>query len=116
MRPRRSGSPLAAPALDVHGHRVLADAGVRPLVADDAATESGTSREHIIIEDPRNITFVAGGKYTTYRLMGQQTVETALKNFSLEERMKFSQNNTKVPLNSLASPSNLERARAMIQR
>lgn len=91
-------------------------AGVRPLVADDATTESGTSREHIIIPDPRNITFVAGGKYTTYRHMAEQTVETALKNFSLEERVKFGRNNTKTYLNPAASASNLERANRMIQR
>ncbi|MEQ1878951.1 MAG: FAD-dependent oxidoreductase, partial [Bdellovibrionia bacterium] len=90
-------------------------AGVRPLVADDASTESGTSREHLIIADPRNVTFVAGGKYTTYRHMGEQTINTALKNFSLEERVRFGRNDTKTPLNPAASPSNLERARRMTQ-
>jgi glycerol-3-phosphate dehydrogenase len=91
-------------------------AGVRPLVADDASTESATSREHIIINDPRGVTFVAGGKYTTYRLMGKQTVDAALMNFSGDDKLKFARNNTKIPLNSKASPSNLERARAMTSR
>lgn len=76
-------------------------AGVRPLVADGASTESKTSREHIIINDKRNITFVAGGKYTTYRLMAEQTVDKVLeKYFSKEERKKFKASNTRVPINS----------------
>lgn len=85
-------------------------AGVRPLVDDGSETESKTSREHVIIDDPRNITFVAGGKYTTYRRMAAQTVESALKNFTLEDRVKFQRNNTKVPLNDKATPSKMEEA------
>src|SRR5690606_39217905 len=78
---------------------VASYAGVRPLVHDGSETESKTSREHVIIDDPRNITLVAGGKYTTYRKMAEQTVEKFLKNFSKEERKEFKTNNTKVALN-----------------
>ncbi|MCB0349356.1 MAG: glycerol-3-phosphate dehydrogenase/oxidase, partial [Bdellovibrionales bacterium] len=53
-------------------------AGVRPLVSDGAASESKTSREHVIIKDKQNITLVAGGKYTTYRLIAKEVVEAAL--------------------------------------
>ena len=74
-------------------------AGVRPLVDDSSGTESGTSREHSIIEDPQNITFVVGGKYTTYRKMAEETVEIVLNNFSLEERVQFSRSQTKQPIN-----------------
>ncbi len=75
-------------------------AGVRPLVHDDhAETESGTSREHLILNDPRNITFVAGGKYTTYRRMAEQTINSAMQYFSLEDQAKFSNNSTKTPIN-----------------
>jgi glycerol-3-phosphate dehydrogenase len=77
--------------------------GVRPLVDDGAATESKTSREHVILNDPRGITFVAGGKYTTYRLMAEQTVNAALENFSLENQVKFGRGDTKRPLNPLAT-------------
>ncbi len=82
---------------------VASYAGVRPLVDDGAETESKTSREHLIIEDPQNVTFVAGGKYTTYRLMAEQTVETALKTFSLEDQIKFRNSQTKVALNPHAT-------------
>lgn len=85
-------------------------AGVRPLVDDGSETESKTSREHVIIDDPRNVTFVAGGKYTTYRRMAAQTVEAALKNFPLEDRVKFQRNNTKVALNDKATPAKMEEA------
>jgi glycerol-3-phosphate dehydrogenase len=84
--------------------------GVRPLVDDGAETEGKTSREHVIIRDPRNVTFVAGGKYTTYRHMAEQTVEAALENFSLEERIRFQRPQTKVALNELATPDTIAQA------
>lgn len=91
-------------------------AGVRPLVDDGSETESKTSREHVIIDDPRNVTFVAGGKYTTYRRMAAQTVESALKNFSLEDQVKFAKNDTKIPLNDKATPSKMEEAERQARR
>ena len=83
-------------------------AGVRPLVDDGAETESKTSREHIILRDPRNVTFVAGGKYTTYRLMAEQTVKAALESFPLEDQIRFRLNETKSPLNPLATCEKLD--------
>ncbi len=83
-------------------------AGVRPLVDDGAASESKTSREHLIYTDPRNITFVAGGKYTTYRRMAEQTVKAALETFSLEDRVKFGRSDTKVALNPAATLAKME--------
>jgi glycerol-3-phosphate dehydrogenase len=74
-------------------------AGVRPLVRDQSSSEGKTSREHSIWSDPRGITFVAGGKYTTYRLMSQQVVEFALKNFDIEYQVRFSNSQSNQPLN-----------------
>lgn len=88
-------------------------AGVRPLVHDGSETESKTSREHVILCDERNITFVAGGKYTTYRHMAQETVDKALQSFPLEDRARFHRSNTKVPLNPLATPSSFLRCRSL---
>lgn len=53
-------------------------AGVRPLVADGATSEGKTSREHVIFNWQSKYTFVAGGKYTTYRLIAEQTVDEVL--------------------------------------
>lgn len=74
-------------------------AGVRPLVRDDSSSEGKTSREHSIWSDARGITFVAGGKYTTYRLMSQQVVEKALQSFALGEQIRFGKTSTNQPLN-----------------
>lgn len=86
-------------------------AGVRPLIADSADTESKTSREHAIWSDPAGCTFVAGGKYTTYRNMARQTVDAALTSgFSLDERVRFGKSDTLTPLNPKVTPAWLERA------
>lgn len=85
-------------------------AGVRPLIDDDSQTESKTSREHLIWSEGAGVTFVAGGKYTTYRNMAEQTVKHALNFFTIEERAKFNHNRTTEPLNPLVTPFLLARA------
>lgn len=82
-------------------HIVGAYAGVRPLVSDGASTEGKTSREHTIFTHQNQFTFVAGGKYTTYRLMAEQVVDQTLKFLpkALVENLAKSQ--SKLPLNSL---------------
>jgi glycerol-3-phosphate dehydrogenase len=85
-------------------------AGVRPLVRDDSSSEGKTSREHSIWSDSRGITFVAGGKYTTYRLMSQQVVEEALHFFDLSDRVRFDKTLTYQSLNENIEP---ERYRQM---
>ncbi len=102
------------PGAAITAHDVIASyAGVRPLVKDESATEGKTSREHTIIHDPRGITFVAGGKYTTYRLMCEQTVTRALESFSLEERVKFAKKDTAVPLNEYTSVDAFNQAQSL---
>lgn len=88
------------PGANLTAHDIIASyAGVRPLVADGSSSEGKTSREHTILTDDRGITFVAGGKYTTYRLMCEQTVKSALKSFRFEERVAWSKSDTAKPLN-----------------
>ncbi|MBK9293849.1 MAG: glycerol-3-phosphate dehydrogenase/oxidase [Oligoflexia bacterium] len=83
-------------------------AGVRPLVHDGSATESKTSREHVIKHTNHNITFVAGGKYTTYRRMARDIVELVLKKeFSLEHKIQFARNQTRLPINPLVTVDTL---------
>ena len=86
-------------------------AGVRPLVDDGAETESKTSREHLIYNDERNMTFVAGGKYTTYRRMALDAVESTLDYFDLNDRVRFGRPQTEKPLNPHASVESLNNAR-----
>lgn len=78
-------------------------AGVRPLVHDDSTTEGKTSREHTILHDPAGVTFVAGGKYTTYRLMSEDVVDQVLKFFPIETRALMKSCETEKPLNIYTS-------------
>jgi glycerol-3-phosphate dehydrogenase len=91
-------------------------AGVRPLVDDGSESESKTSREHLIYNDDRNMTFVAGGKYTTYRRMAQDTVESTLDYFDVNDRVRFGRSQTQTALNPLATTDRLGNARRGIDR
>jgi glycerol-3-phosphate dehydrogenase len=54
-------------------------AGLRPLAGEDGGgPTSRLSREHRIERRPDGLVRVSGGKYTTYRLMARQTVDTVL--------------------------------------
>ena len=103
------------PGAKVTEEDILASySGVRPLVKDDSSSEGKTSREHKIWNDPRGITFVAGGKYTTYRHMAEEIVDKALDNFTLEERARFAYPKTMEPLNNKATRFTLFQAEQMI--
>jgi len=73
--------------------------GVRPLVKDDSDNEGKTSREHTIIEDDSGFIVIAGGKYTTYRLMAEQIVDKAIKKIPFNRRAQFKHCQTKSALN-----------------
>lgn len=51
-------------------------AGLRPLLKDDGDT-STLSREHVVREVTPGVVVVAGGKYTTYRVMAADAVDAA---------------------------------------
>uniref|UniRef100_A0A0A9YNM9 glycerol-3-phosphate dehydrogenase n=3 Tax=Lygus hesperus TaxID=30085 RepID=A0A0A9YNM9_LYGHE len=56
--------------------------GVRPLVRNPKyahQTTAKVSRDHMIVTSNSGLITVLGGKYTTYRLMAQQTVDTLLQ-------------------------------------
>lgn len=54
-------------------------AGLRPLVADPAKSDSARlSRDHVILESPSGMITIAGGKWTTYRKMAQDAVDHAV--------------------------------------
>lgn len=63
--------------------------GIRPLVYDPAAknTES-LVRNHMINVSDSGLLTIAGGKWTTYREMAEQTVDCAIKHFNLQPREK----------------------------
>jgi glycerol-3-phosphate dehydrogenase len=52
--------------------------GLRPLLADDSKASSDASREHAIVTARPGLTLIAGGKYTTYRVMAAEVVDHAV--------------------------------------
>ena len=56
-------------------------AGLRPLVsAGENVQTTKLSREHVVTEPAPGLFVIAGGKYTTYRVMAKDVVDSAAKN------------------------------------
>jgi glycerol-3-phosphate dehydrogenase len=53
-------------------------AGLRPLIAPSGGSTVKASREHRVVREANGLIRVSGGKYTTYRLMAEQTVDAAV--------------------------------------
>ena len=53
-------------------------AGLRPLLAGESDSTSKLSREHAVFDNGRGLVSVAGGKYTTYRIMAADAVDAAI--------------------------------------
>jgi glycerol-3-phosphate dehydrogenase len=58
---------------------VGAYAGLRPLLSGESDSTSTLSREHAVSSPVRGLTVIAGGKYTTYRVMAKDAVDSAVK-------------------------------------
>ena len=78
-----------------HANRLLADplvrddvvgvyAGLRPLLAGESDSTSKLSREHAVASPVRGVVTVAGGKYTTYRVMAKDAVDAAVADLGLK--------------------------------
>ncbi len=52
-------------------------AGLRPLLAGESDDTSSLSREHAVVDNGSGLISVAGGKYTTYRVMAADAVDAA---------------------------------------
>jgi glycerol-3-phosphate dehydrogenase len=53
-------------------------AGLRPLLSGESDATSKLSREHAVASPVRGLTMIAGGKYTTYRIMAKDAVDAAV--------------------------------------
>src|SRR5664280_309426 len=53
-------------------------AGLRPLLFGESDSTSTLSREHAVASPVRGLTVIAGGKYTTYRVMAKDAVDAAV--------------------------------------
>merc|ERR1712038_561032 len=69
------------PDIDVRRGDVLsAWAGIRPLVKDPNAEDTQSLvRNHVVHVSESNLITIAGGKWTTYRAMAQETVDQAVE-------------------------------------
>ena len=61
-------------------------AGLRPLIAPSSGSTVKASREHRITAEPNGVVRVAGGKYTTYRVMARDAIDAALGTSAARER------------------------------
>ncbi len=59
-------------------------AGLRPLLAGESDATSKLSREHAIGTGAKGLVVVAGGKYTTYRVMAKDAVDAAVHGLSAQ--------------------------------
>ncbi len=61
-------------------------AGLRPLIAPTGGSTVKASREHRITVEKNGIVRVAGGKYTTYRVMARDAIDSVLGRAAAERR------------------------------
>jgi glycerol-3-phosphate dehydrogenase len=62
-------------------------AGIRPLVTADAGSDTASlSRDHTLLVESSGLVTIAGGKWTTYRKMGEDTITTAAQVAGLTDR------------------------------
>jgi glycerol-3-phosphate dehydrogenase len=54
-------------------------AGLRPLLSGESDATSKLSREHVVAHPAPGLVVVAGGKYTTYRVMAEDAVDEAAR-------------------------------------
>jgi glycerol-3-phosphate dehydrogenase len=59
--------------------------GLRPLLTGVSATTSKLSREHAVSHPVRGLVSVAGGKYTTYRIMARDAIDEAVLDLDRRE-------------------------------
>lgn len=76
------------PEINVRRGDVLAAwSGIRPLVRDpNAKNTEGLVRNHLVNVSPSGLLTCAGGKWTTYRQMAEETVDEAIQRFGLKTK------------------------------
>ncbi len=58
--------------------------GLRPLLAGDASDTAKLSREHTVARPAPGLVVIAGGKYTTYRVMARDAVDVAMRELGVD--------------------------------
>ncbi|TVT36522.1 glycerol-3-phosphate dehydrogenase [Amycolatopsis rhizosphaerae] len=89
-------------------------AGLRPLLAAKAAETTKLSREHAVARPVPGLSIVAGGKYTTYRVMAKDAVDMAARD--LGRPVPPSRTEEEPILGAVGYHSLWERRRALAER
>ncbi|XP_066179320.1 glycerol-3-phosphate dehydrogenase, mitochondrial [Sylvia atricapilla] len=67
------------------GDVLAAWSGIRPLVTNpDSKDTQSLSRNHVVTVSDSGLITIAGGKWTTYRAMARDTIDTAIREHSLK--------------------------------
>ncbi len=70
------------PTLNLNESDIISHfSGIRPLVKEDGDNLGKTSREHKVYRPRSDVFVIAGGKYTTFRTMGQEITRTICDNY-----------------------------------
>jgi len=103
------------PGIKIQADDVLFSySGVRPLVNDGSEDESKVSRSHWIQTDSeKKVTYISGGKYTTYLAMAEDCMKNVLKNSKALKRKAMSVD-TRVPFIQINSLENIELAKTRL--
>jgi glycerol-3-phosphate dehydrogenase len=88
-------------------------AGLRPLLSGEDEATSTLSREHAVVEPMLGLMLVAGGKYTTYRVMAADVVDRAARRLGNDVRPSWTD---QVPLLGADGYAVMWRDRADIAR
>ncbi|KAJ1509822.1 mitochondrial glycerol-3-phosphate dehydrogenase [Coelomomyces lativittatus] len=72
------------------GDVLAAWSGIRPLVKHPNKTTAGLVRHHMLHVTPTGLLTIAGGKWTTYRAMAEDTVNLAISTFGLQPTLSQS--------------------------
>ncbi len=67
---------------DFRGEPLTSYSSLRPLIAESGRSATATSREHRIWETADGVLHISGGKYTTYREMSEELVDTLLRDIA----------------------------------
>ncbi|XP_019756076.1 glycerol-3-phosphate dehydrogenase, mitochondrial isoform X1 [Dendroctonus ponderosae] len=84
------------PDVEVRRGDVLsAWSGIRPLVSDPNKPDTQSlARNHIVHVSDSNLVTIAGGKWTTYRAMAEETIDAAIAACNLQSKCKVLESQT----------------------
>ena len=92
-------------------------AGLRPLLSGESEPTSRISREHTVVTPVPGLVMIAGGKLTTYRVMGRDAVDAAAHSLATTLRLHVRDSITdRVPLLGAADWETRSNQRVLLAR